>query len=159
MLFLHIIKYLSVFLYILIIKFYLLCYFCEFLRQNDIRTKFILHDIRLAMPMAYLGGKKTDFFTRCARSVLSLTDNILLTEYTDNTEFFRQKLKDRWLTLRVPSGFELSPTDCTDHSDFKSSFSSFDYSLARDFVRTRHNPNKFGFCSRLLQNSLVLDCV
>ena len=30
--------------------------------------------------------------------------------------------------------------------------------FARDFVLTRHNPNKFGFCSRLLQNSLF-DCV
>ena len=31
--------------------------------------------------------------------------------------FFRQRLKDRWFTeftLRVPFGFELSPTDCTD---------------------------------------------
>ena len=34
-----------------------------------------------------------------------------LTEPTELTEFFRQRLKDRWLTLRVPSGFDLSPTD------------------------------------------------
>ena len=34
-----------------------------------------------------------------------------LTECTDITEFFRQRLKDRWFTLRVPSGFEFSPTD------------------------------------------------
>ena len=47
-----------------------------------------------------------------------------LTELTECTEFFRQRLKDRWFTLRVPSGFELSPTDCTDNSDFNSSFSS-----------------------------------
>ena len=39
------------------------------------------------------------------RSFLSLT------EPTELTEFFRQRLKDRWLTLRVPSGFDLSPTD------------------------------------------------
>ena len=31
-------------------------------RQNDIRTKFYFFDIRLAMPLAYLGGKKTYFF-------------------------------------------------------------------------------------------------
>ena len=37
-----------------------------------------------------------------------------LTEPTELTEFFRQRLKDRWLTLRVPSGFDLSPTDYTD---------------------------------------------
>ena len=33
-----------------------------FFRQKDIRTKFYLFDIRLAMPLAYLGGKKTYFF-------------------------------------------------------------------------------------------------
>jgi hypothetical protein len=59
------------------------------------------------------------------------------------------------MTLRVPSGFELSPTDGTDLEDFNSSLSSITR-FARDFVRTRHNPNKFGFCSRLLQNSLIL---
>ena len=37
------------------------------------------------------------------------------------------------------------PTDCTDNSDFNSSFSSITR-FARDFVHTRHNPNKFGFC-------------
>lgn len=31
-------------------------------RQKDIRTKFYFFDIRLAMPLAYLGGKKTYFF-------------------------------------------------------------------------------------------------
>ena len=34
--------------------------------------------------------------------------------HTECTEFFRQRLKDRWFTeftLRVPSGFEFSPTD------------------------------------------------
>ena len=31
-------------------------------RQNDIRTKFYFFDIRLAMPLAYLGGKKTGFY-------------------------------------------------------------------------------------------------
>ena len=51
----------------------------------------------------------------------------------------------------------LSPTDYTDCSDFNSSFSSITR-FARDFVHTQHNPNKFGFCSRLLQNSLF-DCV
>jgi hypothetical protein len=88
-----------------------------------------------------------------------------LTECTECTE----------LTLRVPSGFDLSPTDfltrlllcsairvnsialayrnkCTDCSDFF--FFFLITRFARDFVLTRHNPNKFGFCSRLLQNSL-----
>ena len=36
-----------------------------FFRQNDIRTNFIFHDIRLAMPLAYLGGEKTDFYSLC----------------------------------------------------------------------------------------------
>lgn len=53
---------------------------------------------------------------------VSLLENISLTELTENTEFFRQRLKDRCLTLRVPSGFDLSPTDSTDNSDFNSSF-------------------------------------
>ena len=51
---------------------------------------------------------------------LSLTENMSLTECTECTEFFRQRLKDRWLTLRVPSGFELSPTDYTDFYDLRS---------------------------------------
>lgn len=43
--------------------------------------------------------------------------------------------------------------------EFMSRLDRFDVMvLARDFVLTRHNPNKFGFCSRLLQNSLF-DCV
>ena len=39
----------------------------------------------------------------------------------------------------------LSPTDDTDNTDLNSSFSSITR-FARDFVHTRHNPNKFGFC-------------
>ena len=104
-----------------------------------------------------------------------LTEDLSL---TDNTE----------MTLRVPSGFDFSPTDDTDCSDSNSSFSSIrsltssknarridtDFNadaspaslsptddtdntdlnsssssitrFARDFVHTRHNPNKFGFC-------------
>ena len=42
------------------------------------------------------------------------TEDLSHTEDTECTEFFRQRLKDRWLMLRVPSGFEFSPTDCTD---------------------------------------------
>lgn len=42
------------------------------------------------------------------------TEDILHTERTENTE----------MTLRVPSGFDLSPTDDTDCSDSNSSFSS-----------------------------------
>ena len=39
----------------------------------------------------------------------------------------------------------LSPTDDTDNTDLNSSSSSITR-FARDFVHTRHNPNKFGFC-------------
>ena len=82
------------------------------------------------------------------RNVLSPRRIFFLTEGTEFTDV---------LSLRVPSGFDLSPTDDTDCSDLLFYFSITRF--ARDFVFTRHNPNKFGFCSRLLQNSLVLDAV
>ena len=39
------------------------------------------------------------------------TEDLSHTDDTECTEFFRQRLKDRWLTLRVPFGFDLSHTD------------------------------------------------
>ena len=55
----------------------------------------------------------------------ALTDDLSLTELTENTEF----------TLRVPSGFDLSPTDDTDDSDFNSSFSSMSSLAAQEVAR------------------------
>ena len=74
---------------------------------------------------------------------LSRSYFLSLTEPTDLTDVIASRV--------------FSPTDYTDDSDFNSSFFSITR-FARDFVLTRHNPNKFGFCSRLLQNSLF-DCV
>ena len=55
----------------------------------------------------------------------ALTEDLSLTELTENTEF----------TLRVPSGFDLSPTDDTDDSDFNSSFSSMSSLAAQEVAR------------------------
>jgi N-acetylmuramoyl-L-alanine amidase len=55
----------------------------------------------------------------------ALTEDLSLTELTENTD----------LTLRVPSGFDLSPTDDTDNSDFNSSFSSIRSLASQDVAR------------------------
>ena len=87
---------------------------------------------------------------------VSLSENISLTELTENTEFFRQRLKDRWLTLRVPSGFDLSPTDSTDNSDFNSSFPLIRSLAAQEVARqiyTDYNAGEPMVLSRRAKNA------
>ena len=89
---------------------------------------------------------------------VSHTDDLSHTDITENTE----------MTLRVPSGFDLSPTDDTDNSDFNSSFSSMS-SLASQEVARRidtdltpsvfdHSPYKQGESCRdvIVKNHRVL---
>ena len=69
--------------------------------------------------------------------IFSLTESTELTEFFSLRDFFLPQITQ--ITLILIILFLITR-------------------FARDFVLTRHNPNKFGFCSRLLQNSLF-DCV
>ena len=82
--------------------------------------------------------------------VLSPTDD---TDNTDlNSSSLIRSLAAQEVARQIYTDFNavaapasLSPTDDTDNTDLNSSSSSITR-FARDFVHTRHNPNKFGFC-------------
>ena len=83
--------------------------------------------------------------------VLSPTDD---TDCSDSNSSFSsiRSLTSSKIARRIDTDFNadaspasLSPTDDTDNTDLNSSSSSITR-FARDFVHTRHNPNKFGFC-------------